>query len=335
MPDQDATDALQTQNNGWIAGIWSALRNAARVSLVLFKILIPVVILVKILQELHVIQYLALPLGPVMELVGLPAELGLVWATAMLNNLYTALVVLAALTADAPITQAQATILCSMMLVAHALPWELRIAQECGARPVFQLVFRVGGAFALGWLLHVAYSQSGLLHGPAQLLLRAEPEALNGGQTLLFWALGEIRNLLYIFLIVTGLMLVVEILRRIRVIDLMERLLKPVLKLMGVRPKASSITVVGLTMGLAYGGGLIIHEAHQGQVDSRDVFFSLSLMGLSHGLIEDTLLMMVGGGHLSGILWGRLLFSLLVIGLLVRLCGLISERACQRFFWRN
>lgn len=332
---EPTTDVPRTQSTGWIAGIWSALRNAVRVYLVLFKILIPVIILVKVLQELHVIQYLALPLGPVMEIVGLPAELGLVWATAMLNNLYTALVVLAALTAKTPITQAQATILCAMMLVAHALPWELRIAHECGARPLFQLVFRVSAAFVLGWLLHVAYSRSGLLQAPAQILLHVEPETLKGNQTFLFWVLGEVSNLFYIFLIVTGLMLVVEILRRIRVIDLMERVLKPALRLMGIRPKASSITVVGLTMGIAYGGGLIIHETRQGQVEPRDVFFSLSLMGLSHGLIEDTLLMMVGGGHLSGILWARLLFSLAVIGMLVRLCGLMTDRACRRFFWRS
>ncbi|MDX9896484.1 MAG: hypothetical protein RBS34_13635, partial [Desulfofustis sp.] len=54
-------------------------------------------------------------------------------------------------------------------------------------------------------------------------------------------------------------------------------------------------------------------------MDSREIFNSLALMSLSHGLVEDTLLMMAIGGMLGGILWGRLLFSLLVIFILVRI----------------
>ena len=52
-----------------------------------------------------------------------------------------------------------------------------------------------------------------------------------------------------------------RILYAIKVIDLMNKILRPVLKLIGIGPKASAITVIGLTMGLSYGGGLIINEA--------------------------------------------------------------------------
>ena len=57
-------------------------------------------------------------------------------------------------------------------------------------------------------------------------------------------------------------------------------------------------------------------------------------MGLSHALIEDTLLMMILGGHISGVLWGRLIFSLIAIYLLVRVVSRLSESAFDRYLFR-
>ena len=57
-------------------------------------------------------------------------------------------------------------------------------------------------------------------------------------------------------------------------------------------------------------------------------------MGLSHGLIEDTMLMMLLGGHLTGILWGRLLFSLVVVYLIVKIVSRLPEPALDRYLFR-
>ena len=122
-------------------------------------------------------------------------------------------------------------------------------------------------------------------------------------------------------------------LQKLRITDMMDRLLRPILRLMGIGGRASTITVIGLTMGIAYGGGLIIHEAKKGHIDKKDIFYSLSLMGLSHALIEDTLLMLMVGGHLIGILWARLAFALLMVTLLVKISTRIPEALCDRFLW--
>ena len=100
------------------------LRDAFSASFELFKVMIPIIILVKALQEFGLIQYLAWPLEPIMSLVGLPAEMGLVWATALINNIYTGIIVLLSLTGDIPLTTAQATVLGVLMLVGHGLPVE-------------------------------------------------------------------------------------------------------------------------------------------------------------------------------------------------------------------
>jgi hypothetical protein len=90
--------------------------------------------------------------------------------------------------------------------------------------------------------------------------------------------------------------------------------------------RAAPITVVGMIMGIGYGGALIIRETNTGKLGREEVFNSMALMGLCHGLVEDTLIMAAIGGKFGGILWGRIVFSLIVIYLLVRLLRLFADR---------
>tara|TARA_B100000780_G_C20737736_1_gene293057 strand:+ start:110 stop:373 length:264 start_codon:yes stop_codon:yes gene_type:complete len=78
---------------------------------------------------------------------------------------------------------------------------------------------------------------------------------------------------------------------------------------MGIGKEASTITLVGITLGLSFGGGLLIKEAHAGHVSKKDVFTSLVFLGFCHSLIENTLLVILLGAHVSGILWFRLVFA--------------------------
>ena len=105
-----------------------------------------------------------------------------------------------------------------------------------------------------------------------------------------------------------------------------ERMLAPFLPHFGMGPQAAPITVVGMIMGIGYGGALIIRETATGKLAKEEVFNSMILMGLCHGLLEDTLLMAAIGGKFAGILWGRILFSLIVTYLLVQLLGMLKRR---------
>ncbi len=293
------------------------LREVAATALSLYKVMIPVIILVKILQELELIRYAALPLAPVMSLTGLPEAFGVVWATAMLVNLYSAMVVYVSLLPDlaAPVTTAQITVLAAMMLVAHNLPLELRIAQQCGASIRSQLAIRLLGAVALGVILHLIFSTFALYQEPSRLAWT--PPATDG--SLAAWTWTQARGLAALFFVILGLTVAMRILRALRITDLFNYLLKPFLRLMGIGANAATITVIGLTLGIAYGGGLIIQEVRAGNVNERDAFSALSLMGLSHALVEDTLLMALLGAHPVGAFWARLLFSLALMAVLTRL----------------
>ncbi len=296
----------------------------------LFKIIIPISIATRLLQQWGIVDQLGVLLGPLMQLVGLPGEIGLVWATAMVTNLYAGMVVFASLAPGLDLTVAQVTVLTTMMLIAHGLPVELRIAQKAGTRFRTQALLRIGGALLLGALLNLGYRASDTLQQTNRSLWN--PPAVDPSWS--GWLLSELRNYLSIILIIFSLMALLRLLKKIGIVDLLTRLLEPLLALLGMGRQAAPLAIVGITLGLSYGGGLIIREAQSGHLSRADIFSSITLMGLCHSLIEDSLLMMVLGGHLSGVLWGRLLFSLLVVFLLTRLVRLLPQGLFERYVVR-
>ena len=304
--------------------VWASLTQLAAetwlTSWELVRITVPVVVLVKLLEEVGGIALLSSLLEPFMGLMGLPGELGLVWATAICTTLYGGLAVFAAIGPGLDLTVAQVTGLASAMLIAHALPIELSISKRAGA-PLWPVaLIRFCGAIAYAAILDVVCRSLSIWQQPATLIFSAPP----GQATLLQWALQQLQNIVLIIGVIFVILLFMRLLRRLGVLTLLENVLAPVLPVFGMSRRAAPLAVVGMVMGLGVGGALIIREA-QGEVMSRrEIFNSMALMGLCHGLIEDTLVMMAMGGRLGGIFWGRILFSLLVIFLLVRISGILG-----------
>ena len=83
--------------------------------------------------------------------------------------------------------------------------------------------------------------------------------------------------------------------------------------------------LVGLTLGLSFGGGLLINEVRRGHIKGKDVFMTLAFLSLCHSLIEDTLLIMLLGADLTTILLGRLVFTLLIVLGLIRLLNWLPD----------
>lgn len=295
--------------------LFSLLVETKETSWELIKITVPVVIVTKILEEFGLIILLSNILEPVMNLVGLPGSMGLVWTTAILTNIYGAMVAFAALAPMHELTVAQTTIICSIILIAHALPLELAITQRAGAPFLPIALLRLLGAFFYGFLLHLFCSFFSIWQEPATLLFQAE----NFDNSHLGWLTGQLENILLIILVIFLILIIMRILRAIGFITMMEKGLEPILPIFGMSAKAAPITVVGMVLGISYGGALIIRETKKGEMSRKDVFFSLALMGLSHSLVEDTLMMMALGGHFVGLFLGRVLFSLIVMFLLARL----------------
>ncbi|MBY4678436.1 nucleoside recognition domain-containing protein [Marinobacterium arenosum] len=301
-------------------------REIWQVSYTLFRLMIPALIVVKILEELGAVAYLGVVLGPLMNWVGLPESMGLVWATTMATNIYAGMLVFFQLPEAESLTVAQITVLGTLMLMAHGLPVEARIAQQAGVRLRVTLVLRIGGGLLLGWLLHTLYGAGGWLQQANELAWQPAPvdDSWRG------WLISQGESLLMIQLVIIVLLTGLKLLRLAGIERLMAWLLRPLLKLLGIGREATTITIVGVTLGLAFGGGLLIKEARAGHVSKRDIFAAMGLLALCHSVIEDTLLVMLLGADISGVLWLRLLFSVTVIAVMTRL---IDRRSDQ--FWRK
>jgi hypothetical protein len=295
----------------------SLLKETGYTSWELLKITIPIVILTKVLEELGMIVLFSSFLEPVMGLIGLPGSMGLVWATALLTNLYGAMVVFATLAPQLDLSVAQVTVVCSAMLIAHSLPLELAITKKAGAPFTPIGLLRLTGAFFYGFLLNIICNSFQVWQEPAAMLFKVEKRP----ETLWQWGMSQLENCVLIIVVIFAIIIIMKLLRALGVLSLFERILEPVLPLFGMSKRAAPVTVVGMVMGISYGGALIIRETNSGTMAKREVFFSLALMGLSHALVEDTLLMAALGAHWGGILVGRILFSLVVIFILALLCG--------------
>jgi spore maturation protein SpmB len=291
----------------------------------LIRILVPVAIITKILADLGLVTFLGNLLEPLMLLLGLPGALGLVWATAIFSSIYSAIAVFSVIAPGLELTGAQVTVLCAVMLLAHSLPIELSVSSRAGARLMPIAVVRLVGAIVYGYFLHRCCTFFHLWQDPSRVLFKA---TTNSGDYL-SWAVDLLQNLCLIIMIILCILTLMRLFKVVGLLGLFERLLAPVLPHFGMGGQAAPITVVGMIMGIGYGGALIIRETATGKLAKDEIFHSMVLMGLCHGLIEDTLLMVAIGGKLGGVLWGRILFSLIVTYALVQLAVVLKKRRLE------
>ena len=289
----------------------------------LLKIMIPALVIVKVLQELGALQVIGSVLAPVMSLTGLPAELGIVWATTLLTNLFSGIVVFVSMAGDLSLSIEQVTVLGTLMLIGHSIPIEGAVARRAGVPWWVTIALRVGGALVLGSLLHAFYTHFNLLQEPATIVWSI-PET---DDSLTSWTLAQIKTLVMIYFVILSLIVLLKALQVLGLERIIHIGLVPVLRVLGIGRSAANVTVVGVALGLSYGAGLLIRDLDEGMMSRRDAYLALCFLGLLHSLIEDTLLMMALGSDLSGILWARLVFSFVVIAVLARLLSYWEARS--------
>ncbi|MBO1256870.1 hypothetical protein J3L16_14340 [Alteromonas sp. 5E99-2] len=280
----------------------------------LVKIMVPILIVVKFVEELGWIVLLGEGISPIMSWVGLPGEMGLVWVTAITGNLYAGMALFYQFNTVEQLTVAQVSILSSMMLIAHGLPIEAAVAKAVGVSLRFTLLLRVGGALLFGVILHLSYQFFDVLQTPVSVYW--VPEHSNGGW--LSWLIVQVKTLVAALCIIALLTLLLRGIRHIGLEKFIHFLLSPLLRLLGIGSKASNIIVIGFLLGLTFGGSLLIKEEKDGEMTRKDIFLIMAFLGLSHSIIEDTLLMLLLGADLLTILWIRLIFAFIVVAALAR-----------------
>ena len=302
------------------------VKNIFEITYELFRIMIPTLIIVKILQELGFVDILNNLLSPLMFLVGLPEEIGIVVTTTILTSPYTGLAVLAGLPLENGLTSAQASVLGLLILFAHSLPIEALICRRAGVRIRATIFVRLILGFLFCVMLHQFLNATNLLSSQATIIIPfSEPSPI-----LLDWVFNQIKTLFIIFIIIVSIVILIEIFKYIGIQRLIELSLKPFLNLIGVGERASTIAVVGVTLGIGFGGGLLIQEVKSGKIKYKDVFGVITLIGMLHSVIEDTGLVSLMGANIFITLLLRCILTLLCVYLILKLFSNYSED-----FWKK
>lgn len=296
------------------------LRRSRRLFITLVKVMLPVMVAVEIGQQLGVVDALGRAIAPAMAWLALPPEAGLIWVAGAFVGVYGAIAALIGLAPTMEMTAAQFSAVCAMVLFAHALPVEQAIVRRAGASFWATTALRVGAALLYGGAVAWFSRLTGVLDEPAPLQwLQDSALAASRDEGVLGWVRATAISLALTYAVIVVLLVLLDVFERIGVNRMLTAALSPLLRISGLDPRATPVTMVGVLLGLSYGGALIIEEADKQQFSPRTRFLALSWLSLSHSLIEDTALFLALGADIWVILVGRVLLTLAVVAVLARL----------------
>lgn len=287
-----------------MGGIKAGIRTGWWIS----KMMLPITLGVAFLKWFGVIGYLTDWLSPLFKYIGLTGEGVLVFITSIFASLYGAIAVIATLDMD----YRSVTILAVMGLLCHNLIIETVIQRKAGARAWPMVALRIGAAiFAAGVLnliLPMDYSGTLILDHIA-----AMPEANSVGEVISGWALSMIQLLPFMFALILSLNILQHMLREFSLVEVLTRPVAPLMKLMGLPRETSLLWIVMNTLGLAYGGSVLIEEIGHGEIGKRSAKLLNTHIALTHSLVEDTFLFLAIGVGLFWLVVPRLLLSIVAV----------------------
>ena len=298
-------------------------QETTKIFLILFKVILPVVIVIRALELIGAIPFLAKFLEPLTSFIGIDGSLGLVWMAAILVNIYAGLAAFASLQAIFDYSVAETTILGLIILIAHSLPIEVAIAKKSRISWIFNLSFRFINAIVAGKILNLIFTKYELFNEPNQSVLQVPNELVSNFE----WATLQIQNFFIIFLIIFFIISTINILKALGVWSLIINIMKIPLSYLGMSEKVANIILIGLTLGISFGGGFLIEESKKNNISKKDILLSLSFLSLCHSIIEDTILILLLGSHISGILFFRFIYTVIIILLM----KILLETKMQKF----
>tara|TARA_B100000787_G_scaffold166923_1_gene152866 strand:- start:473 stop:1315 length:843 start_codon:yes stop_codon:yes gene_type:complete len=248
-------------------------------------------------------------LEPLTGFVGIDGSLGIVWMAAMLVNIYAGMAAFATLQSMFDYSVAETTIVGLMLLIAHSLPIEVAIAKKSGVSASFTLVFRFLNALIAGKLLFLIFQYFNL-YQELNISVLAIPDT---NISHIDWSISQIKNFLMIFAIIFSIITLINVLKSLGIWQIILKVLKIPLSYLGMSDKVANIILIGLTLGISFGGGFLIEESKKKEITKKDIFLSLAFLGLCHSIIEDTILILLLGSHISGILFFRFIYTIFII----------------------
>ncbi|TMN21331.1 nucleoside recognition domain-containing protein [Lentibacillus cibarius] len=261
------------------------LKQGMHVTWTLGKVIFPITLIVTILQHTPILPWVVDKISPLMGLIGLSGEAAVPLVLGNALNLYAGIAAIVSF----DFTVKEVLIMAVMLSFSHNLFIESTVASKVGvnwwiisgirlslalvAATVINLIWRGGAEQARYGLLS---SEDTAFGGPIEIVLQ-------GLQTALF-------AVVQLAAIVMVLMVIMQFLREKGWLQLFSDKLAPFTKLLGMEKNTTMTLVAGLTIGLAYGAGLMIQAVEEDGVSKRDMYLALVFLVSCHAVVEDTVI---------------------------------------------
>jgi len=248
------------------------------------KVIFPVTLLVTLLQHTPVMDWLVRLITPVMGLFGLSGEAAIPLVLGNMLNLYAGIAGI--LTLDLSVKEV--FILAVMLSFCHNLIIESTVAAKVGIRIGVILAVRIGLAAVSAIVINLIW------HGGKETaqygFIAAKSAASDSWLGMLAEALTKAGlGVLQLAAIVIPLMIIIQFLRDLGWLHRFSRWLSPFTQLLGMNKNTSMTMVAGLTIGLAYGAGVMIKAVEDDGVSKRDMTLAFIFLVACHAVVEDTL----------------------------------------------
>ena len=283
-----------------------ALPRSLSICLWLLKVMLPISLAVRVLQYVGVIDWLAGYLSPVFSYIGLSGDSAFVFLTSIFLPLYPTIAVMTTLT----LTLREATILAVMCLVSHNLPVECSVAHKTGSRFGEIVAFRIAMSFVAAVVLNWLLPQS---DAPFNFLASATTEVTSWGMLLTQWLTSSLSLIVTIVLIVTALMVLQRVLEEFGWMHRIAHSLSPLMRLFGLPSGCSLLWLTGNVVGMAYGAAIMIDEVEEGRLTREEANLVNHHLGVSHSLLEDTMLFVAMGISFWWICLTRLVLAMIAV----------------------
>lgn len=267
--------------------------------------MLPISLAVRVLQYLGVIDWLASYLAPVFSHIGLTGDSAFVFLTSIFMPLYPTIAVMTTLT----LTLREATILAVMCLISHNLPVECSVAHKTGSHFGEIVIFRIAMSLVAAIILNYIMPSS---DAPFTFLTQTE-EVSSWGMLLTQWISSSLSLTVTIVLIVTALMILQRILEEFGWMHRIAHSLSPLMRIFGLPSGCSLLWLTGNVVGMAYGAAIMIDEVEEGRLTRSEANLVNHHLGVSHSLLEDTMLFVAMGISFWWICITRLILAIIAV----------------------
>lgn len=272
----------------------------------LLKMMLPIMLLVSLLDYFGIVGFVSVYTEPLFNLLGLDGNAAFVFITSCMTSIYSAIGVMALFGFDLR----SVTIMASMCLIAHNLIIEGAIQKKAGVSFFGITMLRISMSLLCGFLLNrvIPADYTGRL-----FLSVVVDKPQNILDVFSIWAVTALKLSVKVIIIVYLLNALQNILKEFKVISLITKPLLPLMAILGLPRSTTFLWIVANTLGLAYGGAIIVEEVERGELSRSDVGLLNTSIAQTHSLLEDTFLFVSLGVGLWWVLVPRFIFSIVTV----------------------